>query len=1069
MSNITRVFVVAVVAVSLFAPAGIASAQTNTSCYTFTQYLTRGSEGPEVRALQEKLKINLTLNDTALPVTGYFGMKTKAAVKAFQQKYEFPTITGNVGSVTRAKLNELYGCKRTTITVTSPNGGEAWRIGETRSIKWTSGGTVAPNYPVQIGIIDSRYSTEVGDRGERTIVNSTPNTGSYSWTIPEAVGTMSLTDTTQAVYKIVVHSLSSTVTGVALNDFSNAPFSITSSATPTALSITTASLPAGTVNVPYPASTLAYTGGSGGAALWAVTTGSLPLGIMLTQAGLLSGTPTTPVIAPVTTTFTVTVTVGAGASAQTATKVLSITVSPAPTATAGGTLDYNNDQKLDQTDVQFLLNLAVTTNKVCPTGKVCDLTGDGSILASDALKLAKYIGSATVSGQYDYDNNYRVDVADVKLLLQYAVGLGSCQTGKICDVNGSGGLPTASDAQMLQQYVGGEAVSPAGTPTGSITATPTTVESGGIVTLNWSSASVGSCTVTGMYGDSRLTYFYRNATSGTNQTHTPSSNITYILECFTDGYSVLTRSTSVTVTGSILPPTITTVASQIASSEVGGPTATFTATSGGTTVSSGGTITVPATTNSYSGTPILLAWNVQGLSAGAYCRVQSAGSTLIGGNGVQGSTTFAPKQNTTATLTCYQPPANPNDPNAPDPTLLLNQSINIAITSSAQSATFTANGLQKAVLVTTAPVALQWATAGYDRCNVTSYYPIGTTLSTSVSLSTTVSGNLTVTPAQPIMYYQLQCFSSVAPIFTKRTTVYQSLPVLTVTSPNANTIWQAGTSRNIEFTWTGLSTWFRVQLIQVVNGVDVAKGYIPNSSTTARTSPYALIMPAGTVAGTYKVRLEDNYGPGATGVRTTSSAFSVTAGTVLGANTLSTTENTCSGFSVNVARGASGAQVTALQNALVQDGATVEATGYFGPITAAAVRTFQEKYASEILTPNGLTVGTGFVGASTRAKLNALFGCDAITIGPTPLTTDCALGDLYSSMTGQSCPVITLPQLPFCGQPPMPTCSTPGISCMQVMPQPKTYTDYESYKNDKAYFLYDKACVGGPFPPATQS
>ena len=59
---------------------------------------------------------------------------------------------------------------------------------------------------------------------------------------------------------------------------------------PPALSITTASLPNGTVGVAY-SQTLAATGGTG-SYTWSVSAG-LPAGLTLSQAGLLSGTPTT--------------------------------------------------------------------------------------------------------------------------------------------------------------------------------------------------------------------------------------------------------------------------------------------------------------------------------------------------------------------------------------------------------------------------------------------------------------------------------------------------------------------------------------------------------------------------------------------------------------------------------------------------------------------------------------------------------------------------------------------------------------------------------------------------------
>lgn len=50
-----------------------------------------------------------------------------------------------------------------------------------------------------------------------------------------------------------------------------------------------------------------------------------------------------------------------------------------------------------------------------------------------------------------------------------------------------------------------------------------------------------------------------------------------------------------------------------------------------------------------------------------------------------------------------------------------------------------------------------------------------------------------------------------------------------------------------------------------------------------------------------------------------------------------------------------------------------------GSIPASAVVEFQQKYADEILNPLGLKYGTGYVGASTRKKLNALYGCGVVT------------------------------------------------------------------------------------------
>lgn len=58
--------------------------------------------------------------------------------------------------------------------------------------------------------------------------------------------------------------------------------------------------------------------------------------------------------------------------------------------------------------------------------------------------------------------------------------------------------------------------------------------------------------------------------------------------------------------------------------------------------------------------------------------------------------------------------------------------------------------------------------------------------------------------------------------------------------------------------------------------------------------------------------------------------------------------------------------------AIQKSGLIEEKSTYFGPDTRRAVIQFQELYKETVLFPSGLSRGTGFVGPSTRAKLNEI-------------------------------------------------------------------------------------------------
>jgi hypothetical protein len=92
-----------------------------------------------------------------------------------------------------------------TLTVTSPNGGEVWMPGTTHTITWKPGSNTG--YPVSIKLL--KAGVVVG-----TMTSSTPNDGSFSWTISSsrAPGTD---------YRVLIH-----FTGYSIGDTSDGYFTI---------------------------------------------------------------------------------------------------------------------------------------------------------------------------------------------------------------------------------------------------------------------------------------------------------------------------------------------------------------------------------------------------------------------------------------------------------------------------------------------------------------------------------------------------------------------------------------------------------------------------------------------------------------------------------------------------------------------------------------------------------------------------------------------------------------------------------------------------------------------------
>ncbi|OGG49215.1 hypothetical protein A2678_00100, partial [Candidatus Kaiserbacteria bacterium RIFCSPHIGHO2_01_FULL_53_31] len=132
----------------------------------------------------------------------------------------------------------------------------------------------------------------------------------------------------------------------------------------------------------------------------------------------------------------------ATAGTHTITVVTSAGTSNAQTFTVANNnvYDYNNDRVIDSSDINTLTRVALG-DAACPLGKTCDINGDGSVNIADIITLVN-LTTIRVS-PYDYYNDGTVGPTDVNFLAQVAIGNNICPSGKICDLDGNGGVNIA--------------------------------------------------------------------------------------------------------------------------------------------------------------------------------------------------------------------------------------------------------------------------------------------------------------------------------------------------------------------------------------------------------------------------------------------------------------------------------------------------------------------------------------------------------------------------------------------------------------------------------------------------
>jgi len=104
-------------------------------------------------------------------------------ISATWQPAGVDTVRGNGFSNTFTNSGTAGDVTAPGVAVTSPDGGEDWKAGSTHAITWSASDDVG------VTAVDLAYSTNGGASFPNSIASGLANSGSYSWTVPNAPGT----------------------------------------------------------------------------------------------------------------------------------------------------------------------------------------------------------------------------------------------------------------------------------------------------------------------------------------------------------------------------------------------------------------------------------------------------------------------------------------------------------------------------------------------------------------------------------------------------------------------------------------------------------------------------------------------------------------------------------------------------------------------------------------------------------------------------------------------------------------------------------------------------------------